>query len=344
MKRKTKRGATYHLRWICPQSRKWKARKVGTDKKRAERQAAVLEQELQRGTYQDIRRIGWDEFVAEHVEHIEGVGNAREAKRTLMEFGNVRRIAEPRRVTFADVEAYVDHLRSGDVENAQATINKKLRYIRAAFNLAIHRGYAAQNPMKGWRWTREQQNDPRIATTEEETAILKAAGEMYGARLQAFIRFALASGARRSEAVELTWDRIDLDTGRVRLTKTKSKRNRTVYVNAHMTAELRRLKAEALEGDDTIRLVSHRGPFASLRDNLGRSWGRVVRRAGILGLSIHDLRRTYITRQIQAGVPLPTVQKLAGHADIKTTLLYYNLVSEDDLKAAMVRPNAAAAG
>ena len=81
-----------------------------------------------------------------------------------------------------------------------------------------------------------------------------------------------------------------------------------------------------------------------MRNNLGRSWGRVVQKAKVLGLSIHDLRRTYVTRQIQAGTPLPTVQKLAGHVDIKTTLTYYNLVSEDDLKAAVVRALADVAG
>ena len=107
--------------------------------------------------------------------------------------------------------------------------------------------------------------------------------------------------------------------------------------------DLQALKSETTKGD-VIQLVGSRGPFASLRDNLSRTWGRIIRKTKVLGLSIHDLRRTYITRQIQAGVPLPTVQRLAGHADIKTTLAYYNLVSEDDLKAATVRPKTVAAG
>ncbi len=37
----------------------------------------------------------------------------------------------------------------------------------------------------------------------------------------------------------------------------------------------------------------------------------------------------------RAGVPLPTVQKLAGHSDIKTTLKYYNQVNDADLRAAV---------
>lgn len=84
-----------------------------------------------------------------------------------------------------------------------------------------------------------------------------------------------------------------------------------------------------------IRLSQSAAPFANLHDNLGRAWRRIVRKAGILDLSIHDLRRTYITRQIQDGVPLPTVQRPEGHADIKRALKFYDLVAEEDLRAAL---------
>ena len=66
-------------------------------------------------------------------------------------------------------------------------------------------------------------------------------------------------------------------------------------------------------------------------------WGRVVTEAVVQDITIHDLRRTYITRLIRAEVPLPTVQELAGHADIKTTLKYYNWVSSDDKRKAVKR-------
>lgn len=52
-------------------------------------------------------------------------------------------------------------------------------------------------------------------------------------------------------------------------------------------------------------------------------------------IQMHDLRRTFVTRLIRANVPLPTVQKLAGHRDIKTTLKFYNWVSMDDRREAV---------
>ena len=44
--------------------------------------------------------------------------------------------------------------------------------------------------------------------------------------------------------------------------------------------------------------------------------------AGVDHFSAHDIRRSTVTHLLDAGVDVPTVQKLAGHADIKTTARY----------------------
>ena len=54
------------------------------------------------------------------------------------------------------------------------------------------------------------------------------------------------------------------------------------------------------------------------------------------GLSFHSLRHTYISWMIMAGVPVPVVQKLAGHADLKTTMGYVHL-APDSLRGAVQR-------
>ncbi|MCH7996007.1 MAG: tyrosine-type recombinase/integrase [Planctomycetes bacterium] len=55
------------------------------------------------------------------------------------------------------------------------------------------------------------------------------------------------------------------------------------------------------------------------------------------GLTPHDLRRTYVPRWVRAGVPLPAVQKPAGHSSIRTTVDYYNWVHDDDLRACVAK-------
>ncbi len=72
-----------------------------------------------------------------------------------------------------------------------------------------------------------------------------------------------------------------------------------------------------------------------MADNLGREWGHVRKQAEVPDVFLHDCRRTSATRLIRAGTPLPTVQKIMGHADIKTTLEHYDWVSDDDLREAL---------
>ena len=87
-----------------------------------------LEQELGQGTYQRTRRIGWDEFVDEHVRLITGKSHAIEAKRTLKEFGAMCNPPSPARIVFGMLESYVETLKANG--NGVATINKKMRYLR----------------------------------------------------------------------------------------------------------------------------------------------------------------------------------------------------------------------
>ncbi len=67
--------------------------------------------------------------------------------------------------------------------------------------------------------------------------------------------------------------------------------------------------------------------------SFGSRWTRIVAEAGVDHITFHDTRSTYITRLILAGVALPVVQRLAGHAKIETTIKYYMWVNDSDLRA-----------
>lgn len=64
---------------------------------------------------------------------------------------------------------------------------------------------------------------------------------------------------------------------------------------------------------------------------------RLGNKIGIPWLRPHILRHTFATNAIRKGVPLPAVQRLMGHKDIKTTQIYTHLIT-DDLADAIGRP------
>ncbi|MCP4248120.1 MAG: site-specific integrase [bacterium] len=189
--------------------------------------------------------------------------------------------------------------------------------------------------MLHWRFEREDDTALRILGDADEVALLNAAEEWYGDQWRAFVFVALRTGGRRSELLRLTWDRVHLDGDepRVHFANTKGKRDRFVPITPDTVAVLQRLKARTLPDG---------GPFVALGEHIDKQWRFIVGKAGIKAATLHDLRRTYVTRLVRAGVPLPHVQKLAGHASIQTTLTHYNQVDDADLRAGIEKLRKAA--
>ncbi len=329
-RRKLANGKTaYRLRWIDPITHTNKSKTIGSDKKRADREAALLRKELEEGTYKSLERIPWDTFVDDHLSKIEGKADRSHAATTLKEFGRRCRPLTPKHVTYGMIESFVGHLK--DKGNGVATRNKKLRYLRVAFKKAIKRGFMVVNPLDGWTWERENRKEIRVLKVNEETALLTACEELHGEQLIAFVRFALQTWGRFAEITGLQWKDVDFDERCVYFRSTKSHEDR--YIPIHATSELwptlRRLQAKTLKQG---------GPFAAYKDNSNfhaRIWHQVIELAEIDPIGIHDLRRTGITRAHSAGVPLETVRRLAGHKNLETTAKYYIAVTRQDLRDAV---------
>jgi len=325
-KRRLKSGrTTYHLRWIYPQSRSWKSLKVGRDSKRAEREAAKLEEQLRSGTYRDTRRISWDEFQDEHVGMIRGAVNRAESERTLRDFGIICRPLGPQSVTYSMVEAYVRHL--VEKGNSTATRNKRLRYLRAAFNKAIRRGYIVRSPMDGWEWEKEEDRVPRALTADEKPKLLDACPTT---QWRTFVYLALTTGCRRNELLKLAWDRVDYDNAWLLITGTKSHRDRLQPLPNEAIPMLREVQAQTMRDG---------GPFVSLGapSQVCHRFRQIVEAAGIAHCTIHDLRRTFCTDLARLGVNQVVAQRLAGHASSSTTARYYQHVDDGMKRDAVAR-------
>ncbi|MCZ6651518.1 MAG: tyrosine-type recombinase/integrase [Planctomycetota bacterium] len=332
--RKLKSGKrSYYLRWIDVTTGKWRNQKVSTDRKRAEREAVLLEDELRKGTHVDVRHATWAEFAEEAVSLLDG-SHADGAIQVLAEFGDLLSRPLPGRVRHTAIKAYVKHLE--EKGNKQGTINKKLRYLRLAFNEGIKMECVAKNPLDDWNWKKVKRGTLRILTAIEEAKLFDAARELYGFRMWLFLRFTLETWGRLSEVTGLRWDDINFDNRSVTFRDTKSTEDRTIPIaeSSSLLDDLRKLQVQTLQDG---------GPFLVYADgsSTAKKRIRILNVAGIPSITIHDLRRTGITRALLAGVPPITVQKLAGHMDIKTTMHYYAQVNFDDLRAGVEKQRAA---
>jgi integrase len=194
------------------------------------------------------------------------------------------------------------------------------------YNLALGEGLVADNPVRKVKFFSEADNlKERILSHEEEGHLLVAAP----AHLRPILVIALNTGMRWSEIVNLEWKRVDLESRLIRVVKTKSGKPRLININEPVMEELMKLRAGA-NGSPLVLPNSGTGkPYASLY----RCFLKACEKAGITGLRFHDLRHTFATRLIQAGVDIETVRSLLGHYSIVMTQRYTHSGNETKQRA-----------
>ena len=147
-----------------------------------------------------------------------------------------------------------------------------------------------------------------------------------GRRDAAMLAVFYGTGMRRAELAGLDVNDLDPEDGSIRILHAKRNKERTVYLSADVVALLEAwLDTRGREAGPAFNPIRQNGeiPVTRLR---GESIGYILRsrqkQAGIASMSPHDLRRSFVTSLLDAGVDLFTVQNLAGHADAVSTARY----------------------
>lgn len=185
----------------------------------------------------------------------------------------------------------------------------------------------------------------KALTREEEAALLAAAKANKSKYALPFIATAMLTGFRANEVRTLRWRQIDFIHGWIRSESSKTKAGE--YREVPMLADLRQILTEhrafvqkkleaAPEPDDFVFPLSSRGkPVDSSKPctNIASSWWQIRKDAGVTA-RLHDLRHSYVTRLIEAGVSEAIVRELVGHID-PVVLRRYTHIRRDAKKAAI---------
>lgn len=189
-----------------------------------------------------------------------------------------------------------------------ATINRELTCLKKAFNLAKREWeWCRDNPVSRVSMEKEANKRDRWLTEEEETRLLAACPPW----LREIVIFALHTGMRLGEILALTWQGVDLFRRTVTVFRSKNGERRTIPIN-QTVLELLKDKARVRRIDSNLVFPSRTGTRID-GNHLRRAFRPAVKDAGITDFHFHDLRHTFATRLVQAGVDLYKVQRLLGH-------------------------------
>jgi integrase len=153
--------------------------------------------------------------------------------------------------------------------------------------------------------------------------------------LQAINLMAYQTGMRRGEILNLTWDRVDIKAGLIRLKAqdTKTDDARCVPLTADLTAQLKDLYKVRYLNEPHVFLVNGKSVHSTKT-----AFNAACRRANIEGFHFHDFRHTAVTNMRRAGIDHLTIMRITGHKTLEV-FKRYNSFLESDLKAAAQRFN-----
>lgn len=211
--------------------------------------------------------------------------------------------------------------------NKPATINRLL----ATLKHCIHKGYqwdmVSEDTLKRVRQVRLlEENNRRLRYLSKEECqelISQCTGNT-----KAIVITALNTGCRKGEILSLKWDNVDLKHGFISLIETKNGERRETPINDTLRATLQGLTRRL-----DVPYVFHDNATGKPYQDIKRSFNTALRRAGIKDFHFHDLRHTFASHLVMAGVDITTVSRLLGHKSLTMTLRYSHLAPDHLAKA-----------
>lgn len=230
------------------------------------------------------------------------------------------------------VNSLVDRLRI-------TTVDTHIRAIKAFLRFLYREGHLEEDLSKTLKRPRLPKQFPHVLNDEQVFALLKAPNRKTweGFRNYVMLLTFLDTGLRLSELLTLTVDRVNLVRGSL-LVLGKGEKEREVYMGRTLKREMSRwLKMRGFFPYEDRVFVTRDGRPLKKR-GVEQILRRLAEKAGITGVrcSPHTLRHTFATNFVRNGGDVFTLQRILGHANIETCMVYVHM-SGKHIQESMLR-------
>lgn len=279
--------------------------------------AAKKEQKLAVPTYASlaVQHIAHAKTYQKRPENTEAMIN-----RHLLPTWGKRRLDE---ITQQDVAKFLAAKRDDGL--APATVEKIRVMLSRSFELAARWNLPGgeRNPVKGLPRQKYSNARSRYLSAEEATRLMKAVENSVNPQLKHIVGLLLLTGARVSELLHAEWKNVDTERRVWYIPDSKTGASRHVPL-AQAAIDI---VDELPRWDGCSYLIPNpetKKPYVSIK----HAWQTARKEAALPGLRIHDLRHSFASFAVNAGVDLYAVGKILGHADHKSSMRYSHLANK----------------
>ena len=236
-----------------------------------------------------------------------------------------RPVTEPGQIGLKDLWAYPSDQQAKGL--AAGTINRRFDYGIGIIRELAERDQAVDQSVFRVRYIPRPESLPKHLSAEESQRLENFIAQRGNTadlkqRLEnAYMLVMLHSGLRGGECVDLRLQDLDLPGKRLIIRAGKGQRDRLVYLSESACQAVQLyLQASPRQPNDFVWLQKNGKPLST--DVLRKHVAQMGAAVGIEHLHPHRLRHTCATRLLNVGMDIVQIQKLLGHEDLNTTMIY----------------------
>jgi integrase len=226
------------------------------------------------------------------------------------------------------------------VEKTRPIFNKCLTMLISMFNLAVSKELIVKNPFVGEKKYNDNERK-RYLQNDEIESLFTAVGkeeEIY----QDIVKMLLYTGQRKNCVLSMRWDELNRDftVWTIPTLKMKGKEEHVLPLPRQCVEILNRRAKQKHQNGFVFPAKTSSSRLGHVSEKTGKNsfWRRITENAGLYSkdrsknLTVHDLRRSLASWQINNDVDLYTVSKTLGHKSIATTQKIYAHLNSDKVR------------
>jgi integrase len=298
---------------------------IGPSRKGADKVIAKRRAEIAENKFLDVRKepdpIKFYDFAKEYLQWAKANKKPSSYGRDLSLMRQLNKEFETKaiqEITTWQIEKYKARRKE---EIQPASVNRELALLKHMYSKAIEWDKCKDSPAKKVKLLKGEVKRVRFLMPDEIQTLLSNCVD----HLKPIVTVALHTGMRKGELLSLRWDQINFEQGIISLLDTKNHERRDIRMNETVKTALKAIEKKSpyvfCNGDGET--------FANVR----RSFETALRKSTIKDFRFHDLRHTFASTLVMAGVDIMTVKELLGHKTLEMTLRYSHLAPDHKTRA-----------